>query len=712
MPDMRHLTAFFLIASISIPAFASDAQTLFLEGKGLNAQGFHARAAASLQQAKQLSGKNPALRAEIENELGNVHQLMGMTDAARSELEESISLAESVHRQDILASALNNLGNLELVENHPEKAAQDYAKCAEIAKKSGSAELAAKAGLNGARALERNGRDASSLLSAALSSARNLPDGKVRANLLLGIGNLYGFPEGGTKADDGAAYAALQEALAVSERIGDGRSKSYAQGFLGKLYAKAGRRSEALELTHRAIFAAEQVNAPEILYRWYWQQGRLQNELGKKDEAIASYRNSVSNLQSIRNDLTLSYASGESSFRRIYAPLYFELAELLLDRASTASGMEAERYLIEARNTVEKSKTAELQDYFRDSCVTARQSGNEGSESYGKHTAIVYPILLPDRLEILVTFDDGIREFRAPAGAQAITEEIRKFRVLLEKRTTRQYLPHAGKLYSWLIAPFAPELSKRRIDTLVFVPDGPLRTIPMSALHDGHQFLVERFAIATTPGVSLTETSPVAEKPMRVLLNGLTQPVQGFSALPNVGEELDSIRNEFRNATVLRDESYILPNMKRQMHDEPFSVVHIASHGQFKGDSAQTFILTHNGKLTLDQLQNLIAPTRYSREPLELLTLSACQTAAGDDRAALGLAGIAIKAGARSALASLWFINDSSSSLLIAKFYEHLKKPGETKAKALQEAQVDLIRDDRFHHPGYWAPFLMIGDWM
>ncbi|MGH8559001.1 MAG: CHAT domain-containing protein, partial [Methylococcales bacterium] len=124
------------------------------------------------------------------------------------------------------------------------------------------------------------------------------------------------------------------------------------------------------------------------------------------------------------------------------------------------------------------------------------------------------------------------------------------------------------------------------------------------------------------------------------------------------------------------------------------------------------FVLTSDGKISLDALGNMMGVSRYRNEPVELLTLSACQTAAGDDRAALGLAGVAVKAGARSALASLWFINDPASADLVTEFYRQLKKPGTSKAKALQQAQWLLLNDERYEHPGYWAPFLMIGNWL
>jgi CHAT domain-containing protein len=145
---------------------------------------------------------------------------------------------------------------------------------------------------------------------------------------------------------------------------------------------------------------------------------------------------------------------------------------------------------------------------------------------------------------------------------------------------------------------------------------------------------------------------------------------------------------------------------------KPFSIVHIASHAQFRGNIEETFLLTFDDKLTLDRLEEMIGLFRFREEPLELLTLSACQTAAGDDRAALGLAGIAIKAGARSALATLWYINDQSSSDLVSEFYRQLQDPSISRAAALQRAQLQLLNVPGYEHPGYWAPFLLINNWL
>jgi CHAT domain-containing protein len=176
--------------------------------------------------------------------------------------------------------------------------------------------------------------------------------------------------------------------------------------------------------------------------------------------------------------------------------------------------------------------------------------------------------------------------------------------------------------------------------------------------------------------------------------------------------ELKSIEPLYPSRTLLNAD-FVLPTLREKMTEEQFSIVHIASHGQFGRDASQTFVLTHDTRLTLNDLEAMIRPSQYRGQPVEMLVLSACQTAAGDDRAALGLAGVAVKAGARSALATLWFVNDQSTSVLVREVYNQLRQnPGRSKAKALQAAQVKLINDRRYRHPCYWSPYLIIGNWL
>jgi len=198
---------------------------------------------------------------------------------------------------------------------------------------------------------------------------------------------------------------------------------------------------------------------------------------------------------------------------------------------------------------------------------------------------------------------------------------------------------------------------------------------------------------------------------MRVLALSLTEAVQGFPALPSVSEEMSMLRGMF-NTTALVDDSFRLDALERQLKDEPFTIVHFASHGEFGGEPHKTFLLTFDGKLTMDRLDHFIGLFRFRDKPLELLTLSACDTAEGDDRAALGLAGIAVKAGARSAVATLWNINDPASAELVGEFYRHLQDPTVSRAAALQRAQLKTLANPRYDHPGFWAAFLLINNWL
>jgi CHAT domain-containing protein len=298
-----------------------------------------------------------------------------------------------------------------------------------------------------------------------------------------------------------------------------------------------------------------------------------------------------------------------------------------------------------------------------------------------------------------------------PIAAPVLTDEVRAFRRLVEKRTTREYLPHAQQLYDWLVRPLESELIRLKIHTLVFVPDGVLRTIPMSALHDGKSFLIEKFAVALTPGLYLTDPRPLDRANIRFLAGGLTKSVQGYPSLPYVAEEMDSVRTLYQ-ADQLLNQDFRTPLLEQELRDSRYGILHIATHGKFSTDVDDSFLLTFDGKLTMTALDKLIGLFRFRQSPLELLTLSACQTAVGDDRAALGLAGVAIKAGARSALATLWFINDEASAALIGEFYRQLRNPAMSKAAALQRAQTKLLDDRVYEHPAYWSPFLLLNNWL
>jgi CHAT domain-containing protein/Flp pilus assembly protein TadD len=656
-------------------------------------------------------GKDAGQTAETLAVLGSVQISLGDYERAHGNLKEALRVAERLGESDLSARILNTLGNLFAAQGKYGNALQAYRQSADLAPQEGS--TAAAALVNSASVSFSLGDygEAKSRIEKALALLQGLEDSIFKAHALINAGLLCRdleahFPD---QADPLTALAsdAFGRAIQVSRNIEDRRTLSYAYGYLGGLYEREARFEEALGLTRRAVSLAQRSHSPESLYRWHWQSGRILRGIGKPEEAVAAYRHAMASLQTIRKEMTL--CTGDSSFRSTAAQLCTQYVDLVLEVAASADNPQP--YLSEARDALELVKVFELRDYFKDDCVDAARSVDTKLDLLSEAALIIYPILLKDRLELLVRFPEGLKRYTVKISAERLTQEVRGFRSKIEKRTSGEFLPHSRQLYDWLILPFEKDLADRRIDTLVFVPDGPLRTIPMGALHSGKKFLIEDYAIAITPGLNLTDPKPLRNDQVRVLSLGLTEPVQDFPGLPYVSGELEAIHRLFGGRSLV-NQDFVLARVGEELKKEPFSVLHIASHGHFGQDVEDTFILAFDGRMTMDRLGDYVGLFRFREEPLDLLTLSACETAAGDDRAALGLAGIAIRAGARSALATLWHVSDPGSYRLVVEFYRRLREPGVSRASALQSAQLALLKDPRYDHPCYWAPFLLINNWL
>ncbi|OGP96897.1 MAG: hypothetical protein A2157_02490 [Deltaproteobacteria bacterium RBG_16_47_11] len=661
--------------------------------------------------------KDRSRTASALGSLGNLYITIGPADKAYQYLNDGLGMAREIGDSGLEAAILNNLGNLLTTQQKYSEAIQAYRESMEFAKRSGNKVLVARTLSNSAMAFFQNKsyKESRNFLDQALDQTLSLGHSHEKAYGLINIGlSYYHLRQHLSEEKDLLSLSSktFKEAATVAENTGDLRSLSYAWGYLGTLSEFEKRYPEALDLTRRAIVTAQQGNAPESLYLWQWQTARLLKKLGENSDALSAYRNTIYTLQSIRHEIATCYGAPRLSFRESVEPIYLEFVDLLLQRAASIQLPEqVAPYLLEARETIELLKAAELRDYFKDECVDAAQYRVARLDIVSQTAVVVYPVVLPDRMELLVSLPTGLKRLSVKVGKETLTKEIRRFRWTLVKRTTREYLPHAQQLYDWLIRPLEPDLKSLVIDTLVFVPDGPLRTIPMTALHDGKEFLIGKYAVAITPGLNLTDPRPVKRDHLRVLSAGLTESVQGFPPLPNVSIELQAIQRLY-GGDLLMNRQFLNSRMEKEMREKLFTIVHIASHGEFEGDVQKTFLLTFDGRLTMDQLSQYVGLFKFREPPLELLTLSACETAAGDDRAALGLAGIAIKAGARSALATLWYINDQVSSELVAEFYRQLKDPTISRAIALKRAQLKLLQDPWYQHPGYWSPFLLINNWL
>jgi CHAT domain-containing protein len=528
---------------------------------------------------------------------------------------------------------------------------------------------------------------------------------------LVSVGSAASESDAGISPEARAIAArALRIATENAEALHDATLSSLAQGALAHLYERENKLDEASKLTERAAFAAQQASAPELSFRWDWQRARLARKRGQTDLALTSYRRAVEELQSVRQDIPVEYRDGRSSYRTTFGPVYLEYSDLLLRRASSDPAR-ATPLIREARDTIERLKETELQDYFRDSCITSFIQKQRAIETIAPGTAVIYPIALPDRLELLVSFGDEQRQFTVPIPETALRDEVQRFRELLEKRTTNEYLVPARQIYDQIIRPIEPVLAAHQIDTLVVVPDYTLRTVPFAALHDGKTFLVDRYATAVAPSLRLTDPRPLKAGSGTALVLGISRSVQGYVPLPNVEREVAAV-HDIEGGEELLNDSFSRARFDAELKRVPYNIVHIASHGQFGNDPSQTFVLAFDGQINMDDLEAGIKFGERRDKALELLILSACETASGDDRAALGLAGIALKSGARSALATLWYINDQSSGELVVNFHRGIQSGKLSKAHALQQAQRALAADPRYAHPAYWAPFLLIGNWL
>lgn len=622
-------------------------------------------------------------------------------------LERALEEARAGGSPARMASVLNERGLAQSWTGMQAEALDSFSRAVDLAGTAGERALAARASLNAADVLRRRGDEnaAQAALALALSELAFVPPSGQKALLLAGAAARL------RPAEADRREAILREALAAADAAGDWRARSEALGLLAEGASAGGRPEAAREFARQALFAAQAGQAPELLFRWEWFSARLAEARGEGAAALAHYRRAHASLPAFRHDLLADLRLRRESYRDAIGPAFLGYADLLLRTADQAPGAQARRErLLEAREAIEQMKAVELEDYFQDECVARLQSRARRLESLGARTAVIYPVILPDRLDLLVSAGEDIERVSVPVAARVLEAEAHALRRLLEKRTTHQYLPHAQRLHAWLLAPVEAFLAARSVETLVIVPDGALRGIPFAALHDGQDFLVRRFALATAPALSLVESGAGGLAGRRALVSGLSEAVQDFPGLPQVAQEMDDVGGLF-DARLLGNEAFRVPAVRDAMGETPFSVVHIASHGEFDSDPRRTFLLTWDGRLSMDVLERLMRSGRLREEPVELLTLSACRTAAGDDRAALGLAGVAVKAGARSALATLWYINDDASSRLVTGFYRALAAGAATKAAALREAQGLLLEDARYRHPGYWAAFLLIGNW-
>ena len=517
------------------------------------------------------------------------------------------------------------------------------------------------------------------------------------------------------------AQTLLQQAVDKAQKLGDSRVTSFALGELGHTYECAQDYQQALELTQQARLTAEKDK--DSLYLWEWQTGRILRAQGKSESSIAAYETAIATLESIRDDILTANRDLQFDFRDTVEPIYRGLIAQRLDTKDNVLVVEpSETKQISNVNsiltTVDSLRLAELQNYFGNDCAISDvvAIGKVDLLNPDPHTAYFSTIILDDRTAVIVNFPGRKTKivWNSNKGKTAVTEEINQFRRGLENFYTQFDISLGQNTYNWLIQPFAEDLEQEQITTLVFIQDGLLRSLPMAALHDGKQFLIQKYAIATTPSLNLTSPTSLKRQELKVLALGLSNASKidnkAFPSLPNVNQEISQVKSFFPQSKGLLNKNFTRDRLEQELTETSYPIVHIATHGQFSSEPKDTFLITgDNEKLTIPELDRIIRSTATQNEPVNLITLTACQTAVGDERAALGLAGVAIQAGASSALASLWSISDQVTPTVVKDFYLGLQTENLSKAESLQKAQIALI--EQGVPPAFWSPFIIIGNW-
>ncbi|MEM7591089.1 MAG: CHAT domain-containing protein, partial [Cyanobacteria bacterium P01_A01_bin.83] len=647
--------------------------------------------------------------------LGMALQVTGDLKAAQDLLEQSLTLSEELNLTEESSSTLFSLGNTALAAADRNQAIAYYQQAAAT---TAQPLLKIEAQLNqlGLLIASQQWQSASEIvwqIKLELANLAQMPSRRLvyaRVNLAK---HLIEFTKLTKNQQLSNQYYQLSQSLlktAIEEARGleDKQAQSFALGMLGHLYES---RQPALgrKYTQQAVQQATEIHNLDLIYQWQWQLGRLLQTEGNLQGAIASYTEAVQALESLRSDLVITNSQLQFSFRESIEPVYRELVSLLLTPINNQPV--SQNNLRQARNTIEALQLAELNNFFREACLDTTPTS---IDQIDRQAAVIYPIILSDRLEVIVSLPDKtLKHYAQSIPQEELESVIEKLRQTLQIRSRRQFYAPAQKLYTWLIRPLLTELAKHKVETIVFVPDGSFRNIPLATLHDGEQYLIEQYNVALTPGLQLLAPLPLEQVELKALAAGITQRRRGFSALKYVAQELQDIQNQ-TDSVVLQDEQFTKPQLAEEISKAQHPIVHIATHGQFSSNLEDTFLLAWDSDISISELERILSQSDSKQQAIELLILSACETARGDKRATLGLAGMAVKAGARTTLATLWTVYDESTAITMNYFYQNVTQSRNepNKAKALRQAQLNLINSTHFKHPFYWSPFVMVGNWL
>ena len=734
----------------------------------------------SLVIAKQIG--NRSIEGKSLNNLGNVYRLLGEYQKAIDYHQQSLAIAKQIGDLMGEGTALGNLGVSYNLLGQNEKAINYYQQSLAIAKQIGDLKYqgTALSNLGNAYTTLKEYKNASNYFHQSLAIAKQIGDLNIEGISLSNLGVLYNLLGQYKKAIDHS-----QQALILFKQMGgrDGEGKSLLN--LGDIFNNLNQPTLAI------IFYKQSVNSNETIRK---------DISGLSKEEQKSYLSTVEKTYRLLADRLLKQDRVMEALQVLDLLKVQKLQDFLKDvkgNERTALGVQMlpqEQTLINQYNNIQnrtiqlgtelndlrklpnrtttqqqrltkieqiaeqvnQQLTALLQSDSTKTLITQLQQTaakqnltlpsykdlSERIQRIGQGTALFYPLILSDRIELVIFIPNQPLIHRSIAINQKELEtEIKTFRNQLQNRDPNIEVT-AQKLYKYLLEPIDADLKAAKIQTIVYAPDGQLRYVPLAALHDGKQWIVERYLINNVTAVSLTNLDPSSDRDSRVLAGAfekgnfsfnINDKAFSFSGLPFAGKEVDTLANTIPNTTKLLDKEFsraaILPNLKTN------NIIHLANHAAFvEGTPEDSFILMGNG----DRI-NLREIDQWDLPNVSLIVLSACQTAVGGNLGngieILGFGYQLQRAKVRSAIASLWTVSDGGTQKLMEAFYTALKKGKVSHAEALRQAQVALITGNyealgelrgqqvaieprirqtpaaptKISHPYYWDPFILIG---
>lgn len=480
-------------------------------------------------------------------------------------------------------------------------------------------------------------------------------------------------------------------ATAEAERINDMRALSFAHGVAAELKALKNASSSEVKADYsQALAVAQSIRAPDAAYEWAYKLALLEEETGSRSAAEQYYKSSIAALSQVREDLISVNTELRFDFSEKIEPVYQDYMRFLV----------LDDNLAQAVAIHDSLQLAQLENFLR--CGRLPSASEPLADQVSIHV-----INFKDAVEVIVSNQQGIYGYSLPGDA--VLQAARNLVLNIQSPSfvetpEAKFLPYSQLLYDQLLTPAMADGLISSSDRLSFILDAPFRAIPMGLLHDGQQYLAATHALSTSLQLRIPDTESARN---RALFAGITEQAPSFvesrlSSLPETEFEAESVKGYVRSKVLLNDE-FTVDRLRQALGQDSYKIVHISTHGQFSSAPERTYLAAWNELIDFQEMEGLF----QGAGSIDLLVLSTCQSAADDDRSTLGLAGIAVRSSARSAIASLWLVDSVGSSVLIDRFYQ-AKSQGLSTPDSLQRAQTELIGSSTFSHPFYWAPFIFI----